>query len=316
MEDGPRLVQSALDPAGSSAAVIAEIWIVLLVGGTAIFLVVMAMTLYVLLGRGGGPRPLGGRRLIVGGGVVFPVVALTALLIYELPITASLSASAPPGALRVEVTGKLWWWDVRYLGDDGKPDFGTANELTIPVGRPVEVLLRSDNVIHSFWIPSLAGKMDLIPGRENRLTFRADEPQAIRGQCAEYCGLQHTWMAFDVLVLPEAEYAAWAQGQREPVPEPMLPTLARGRQVFVESGCGACHHVRGLPEAPGGYGPDLSHVGSRPTIGAGLLPTTIGSLAGWITNPQVLKPGTLMPAFDQLPGADLRALAAWLERLV
>jgi cytochrome c oxidase subunit 2 len=315
MEGSSRLVQSALEPAGAAAATISQIWTVLLVGSIVIFVVVMALTLYVLVGRGGTPRPVGGRRLIIGGGVVFPIVALTALLIYVLPIGARLTAPAPASALQVEVTGKLWWWDVRYLGPDGTLDFATANELTIPVGRPVEVLLRSDNVVHSFWVPSLAGKMDLIPGRVNRLTLSVGEPVAVRGQCAEYCGSQHAWMAFDVVALPEAEFAAWVERQREPTPEPRLPTLARGREVFIESGCGACHHVRGLAEAPGGYGPDLSNVGSRATLAAGLLPNNIGSLAGWIANPQALKPGTLMPAFDQLPGADLRALAAWLESL-
>lgn len=315
MDGGTELVQSALDPAGSAAASIAQIWTVLLVGSTAIFALVMALTLYVLLGRDGTPRPLGGRRLIVGGGVVFPVVTLTGLLIYTLPIGARLAAPAPASALRVEITGKLWWWEIRYLAADGSPDFATANELRLPVGQPVDLVLSSDNVIHSFWVPGLAGKMDLIPGRVTRLAIEAGEPVTIRGQCAEYCGAQHAWMALDVLALPPAEFAGWAQDQREPVSEPRLPTLARGRQVFVESGCGACHHVRGLEGVPGGPGPDLSRIGSRPTIGAGLLPTNVGSLAGWIANPQVLKPGVLMPAFDQLSGPDLRALAAWLESL-
>jgi cytochrome c oxidase subunit 2 len=310
-----RLVQSALLPEGPAAASIEQIWTVLLTGSMVIFVVVMALTAYVLVGRSHRPREVGGRALIIGGGLVFPIVALTGLLFYTLPVGARLAASAPPDTLRVEVIGKLWWWDIRYLGADGEPAFATANELVIPVGRSVEVRLLSDNVIHSFWVPSLAGKTDLIPGLENRLTFRADEPATIRGQCAEFCGAQHTWMAFDVAALPEAEFAEWVRRQREPVAEPSVPFLARGREVFIESGCGACHHVRGLPEAPGGFGPDLTRVGARATIGAGLLSNNIGSLAGWIANPQNLKPGVLMPAFDQLSGPDLRALAGWLESL-
>jgi cytochrome c oxidase subunit 2 len=310
-----RLVQSALLPAGPAAGSIEQIWTVLLIGSLMIFVVVMALTAYVLVGRSHRPRPVGGRALIIGGGLVFPIVTLTGLLFYTLPVGARLAAPAPSNALRIEVIGKLWWWDIRYLGPDGEIEFVTANELVIPVGRPVEVRLVSDNVIHSFWVPSLAGKTDLIPGHVNRLAFQADEPATIRGQCAEYCGAQHAWMAFDVTALPEGEFAEWMVRQRQPAGEPVLPFLARGREVFIESGCGACHGVRGLSEAPGSFGPDLTHVGARATIGAGLLPNNIGSLAGWIANPQNLKPGVLMPAFDQLSGPDLRALAAWLESL-
>lgn len=315
MESAPALVQSALLPAGPAAAIIDQIWTVLWVGATAIFVVVMALAAYVLVGRRGRPRPIGGNRLVVGGGLVFPVVALTALLIYTLPVGARLTAPAPPGALRVEVTGRLWWWEVRYLDADGALDFVTANELVIPAGRPVELRLRSDNVIHSFWIPSLAGKTDMIPGHENRLVLQADQPVVLRGQCAEFCGAQHTWMAFDVTVLAEDDFAAWASGQREPAAEPSGPFLARGREVFLRSSCGSCHRVRGLPGATGEAGPDLTHLGSRATIGAGLLPNNQGTLAGWVANPHAVKPGALMPAFGDLLGHDLRALAAYLESL-
>lgn len=309
-------VQSALEPAGPAADAVHAIWLVMLIGGGLILAVVTALALYVLIGRRDGPpRPLGGRALIVGGGLAFPVVALTALLLWTLPVLARLAARAPEAALRVQVVGKLWWWEVRYLRPDGTTLFATANELRLPVGRPVELILTSDNVIHSFWAPALAGKMDLVPGHVNRLTVRADRAGTFRAQCAEFCGAQHAWMALDVLVLPPAELEAWVTAQTRPPPAPAIPFLAKGQQLFVQQGCGACHHVRGLTGAPGGIGPDLSNVGDRATIGAGLLPTTVGSLAGWIANPQALKPGTLMPAFDQLPGEDLRALAAWLASL-
>jgi cytochrome c oxidase subunit 2 len=175
------------------------------------------------------------------------------------------------------------------------------------------LILRSNDVIHSFWIPRLAGKVDNIPGRANRMVIQADRPGTYRGQCAEYCGKQHSLMAFDVIALPRAEFDAWLAGLGEPVREPEDAQLQEGRKLFQSLGCGACHTIRGV--AQGRVGPDLTQVGARRSIGAGTLPGGIGNIAGWIASAQHLKPGNAMPSFNQLEGGQLRALAAYLESL-
>ena len=290
-------MQSALDPAGPVAALIAEMTWVLLAGGAMIFAGVMALGAFAVFFRK--REKLSSRVLIIGGGIAFPVVVLSALLVYSLVRMSTLEAAGEP-ALRIEVTGEQWWWRVRYA------EFETANEIRIPVGQPVELELKSADVIHSFWVPALAGKLDMIPGRTNRLRVQADRPGEFRGQCAEYCGGPHAFMALFVVALPPAEYEQWTQQQKKAVEEP-APAL------FV-SHCGACHTVRGTPAA-GVRGPDLTHVGSRRTIGAALLPMNRGALAGWIASSQHLKPGNLMPSFGMLPGEELNALAAYLEGL-
>jgi cytochrome c oxidase subunit 2 len=187
------------------------------------------------------------------------------------------------------VVGHQWWWEFQY------PELGfvTANELHVPVGRRVELRLTSTDVIHSFWVPELQGKTDLIPGRENVAWIEADRPGVYGGQCAEYCGIQHTHMGLLVVAQPEAEYEQWAAGQRAPAVTPADSTTDRGRETFLRA-CALCHTVRGTP-AGGRLGPDLTHLASRRTLAAGLLPNTAGHLGGWISNPQALKPGTRMP---------------------
>jgi cytochrome c oxidase subunit 2 len=222
-------------------------------------------------------------------------------------------ASTAPDRLSVDVTGYLYWWEMSYRRGDGQAPISSANELRVPVGEPVELFLRADDVIHSFWVPSLAGKTDMIPGRVNRTVIQADRPGIYRGQCAEYCGLQHTLMAFDVIAMPRNEFDAWLSGLAEPAPQPRTPELRRGRDLFVSLGCGTCHAVRGVSEAR--LGPDLTQVGARRTIGAGTLPGGVGNIAGWIASAQHLKPGNAMPSYDQLEGPQLRALAAYLESL-
>jgi cytochrome c oxidase subunit 2 len=170
-------------------------------------------------------------------------------------------------------------------------------------------------VIHSFWVPSLHGKMDLIPGHVNRLTFTPREPGTMRGQCAEFCGAQHAWMAFHVVALEPAAFDEWLDRQRRPAAEPATPWLAAGRDAFVTYGCGSCHRVHGLEEADGDLGPDLTHVGSRTSLAAGRLGNTVGALGGWIASAQHLKPGSFMPSFEHLDGPTLRALSAWMESL-
>jgi cytochrome c oxidase subunit II len=194
---------------------------------------------------------------------------------------------------------------VHYLDAEGRRDFATANEIRVPVGRPVELQLKSADVLHSFWVPALAGKLDMIPGRTNVLRVRADRAGEFRGQCAEYCGGPHALMALFVVAEDPQRFEEWTQRQRRP---------AQAANPSFISHCGACHTVRGTA-AVGTRGPDLTHVGSRLTIGAGLLPNNAGALAGWIASSQHLKPGNLMPSFEAFSGKELRGLAAYLESL-
>jgi cytochrome c oxidase subunit 2 len=306
-------VQSALNPQGPHAALAAEIAAVLFVGGALVFLGVMAVAAIAVFAPRDQAARLRESWLIVGGGILFPLVVLSLLLAYSLVRAAALSPAGGEGALRIEVTGEQWWWRVRYLDGAGRPDFATANEVRIPVGRPVELALSSGDVIHSFWVPALAGKLDMIPGRTTRLQIRAERPGEYRGQCAEYCGGPHAFMAFYVVAEEPERFHAWAAKQREPAAPATLGPHARGAELFAAH-CAACHAVRGTP-ATGERGPDLTHVGSRHTLAAGLLPNNPGTLAAWIASSQSIKPGNLMPSFGAYSGEDLRALAGYLDSL-
>jgi cytochrome c oxidase subunit 2 len=297
-------IQSALDPQSADAALIAEIAWVLFAGAAVIFSAVMALAGYAVFGRRETTARLSPRLLIVGGGIVFTSVVLLALLVYSLARANALHPHTA-NALRIEVTGEQWWWRVRYLHADGTTDFVTANEIRLPVGRAVRLDLKSADVIHSFWVPVLAGKLDMIPGRTNRLTLRADRAGEYRGQCAEYCGGPHGLMALVVVAEPPDAFERWVDLQRAP---------AAATHPLFASYCSACHAVRGTAAA-GVLGPDLTHVGSRRTIGAALLPNNHGTLAGWIAGSQHLKPGNHMPDFRHFSGDELRSLAAYLEGL-
>lgn len=317
--------QSTLQPFGPAAGDIALLWWVMLIGAVAIFIGVMALVLAGLRQRSA-PSTLGSRVFIVGGGLVFPGVVLTALLVYTVAVGARLTAPAPRDALHIEITGYMWWWEVRYRGLAGSTDDGatvvSANEVRIPVGRPVHLSLRSADVIHSFWVPNLAGKMDMIPGRTNRLVIQADEPGSYRGQCAEFCGTQHAQMALHVVAEAPEVWDAWFGTRRRALVAAsggsdalLTPTQQRGRDVFIAAGCGACHGLAGVAAPPRGIAPDLTHVGSRPSLGAGLLANTPGNLAAWIADAQQLKPGSKMPPFHGLRGDELTALTAYLGTL-
>jgi len=234
------------------------------------------------------------------------------LLVYVLSEASAMARAGATAAVRIEVTGELWWWRVRYLDASGKPVFETANDIRIPAGEWVEFVLKSDNVIHSFWIPELGGKLDMIPGHVNRLRVRALDAGRYTGQCAEYCGAQHANMKFDVQAMAPDAFQAWLSAQAQPA-APAGPTLRQGERVFQQA-CAQCHTVRGT-SAAGTLGPDLTHVGSRLSLAAGVLPNNVGALAGWIAGSQHIKPGNPMPSFDQLPGEDLRAVAHYLESL-
>lgn len=306
-------VQTPLDPLGERAERIAELSWLLFIGGTAIFLLVMGLLAVAIVAPAWLRRLLGSRRFVIGGGIVFPAVTLAALLVHTLGVSRALVLPGSDAPLRIEVIARQYWWEVRY------PDMGegavTANEIRLPRGREVELHLSSADVIHSLWLPNLHGKMDMIPGRVNRQRLTAERTGVLRGQCTEFCGVQHSLMAFWAVVQEPEEFEAWLVRQRAPVPPPADPLAARGMQVFGEAGCGACHAVRGT-EWQARLGPDLSRVGSRLSLAAGALENHSGTLAGWIAGAQDIKPGNAMPAYGRaLEGGDLLAVAAWLEGL-
>jgi len=303
--------QSALDPAGPSAASIHLLGIFMYVGATLVTLLVTVLMLWPFVRRR--ERPVNTNLFLWGGGVVLPFLTLMALVPYVMSVGHESRAATTADQLSIDVTGNFWWWEMSYRRVGDGSAVSSANELRLPAGEPVELLLRANDVIHSFWVPNLAGKTDLIPGRINRMVIQADRPGIYRGQCAEYCGLQHSLMAFDVVVMPRPEFDAWLSGLARPVAAPDGAELRHGRELFVSLGCGTCHAVRGLSE--GRLGPDLTQIGSRRTIAAGALPGGVGNIAAWIASAQHLKPGNLMPSYDRLAGPELRAVAAYMESL-
>ncbi|MCA9117868.1 MAG: cytochrome c oxidase subunit II [Planctomycetaceae bacterium] len=305
-------VQSALYPAGTGSDRIAELFYWMTGGAVLIWLAVVALGSYCLRAT----PPMERRRaaiLVIGGGVIFPTVVLTALLIYGLAMLPGLLQPAPEGSLRIAVIGEQWWWRVRYFPPDGEP-FDLANEIHLPVGQPVQFELHSADVIHSFWIPSLGGKVDMIPGRTNTLRFSAARAGRYRGQCAEYCGASHALMCLYAVVHEPEDYNRWAERQALAASKSTEPAAARGEELFLTHGCGACHTVRG--SAAGGLiGPDLTHVGSRLSLAAGILPNEPETFLRWISRAEAIKPGSHMPSFSILPTDDLNAIAAWLDGL-
>ena len=301
-----------LDPGGPYASSVSTLSWVLLGMAAAVLLVVLVALWIALFGRPALKARLGGTKVIWIAGIAFPVVVLTALLIYGLTLTRSLSAPITGQEMRIRMSGEMWWWRVIYLDADKRPIIHDANELHIPTGQPVVIELESPDVIHSFWVPRLSGKLDMIPGRTNLIRIQADEPGVYAGQCAEYCGGPHALMGFLVVAHTPEDFAAW-QRQRTAPPAPVAtPQAARGEQLFTSAGCAACHRVAGTG-ANGLAGPDLSHVGVRRTLGAGILPNNRGTMIGWIADSQSIKPGNRMPPYKVLSGDDLTALAAYLE---
>lgn len=302
--------QSALHPASPDARYIAWLWWGMLVAFSAVFVLVLVLLGLALfrqrVGHDAAP-PLGRTGFILWGGVALPLVMLLPLYIFSLETSAALRVQ--DAATTIRVVGYRWWWKVEY------PESGivTANELHIPVGKPVKLQLFSADVIHSFWVPSLHGKRDMIPGIPTEFWLRAERPGIYRGQCAEYCGTQHANMAFLVVALPEDEYEQWLASQQETSVMPQTQAQRRGQQVFFEAGCARCHAIKDT-DARGDQGPDLTHIGSRHSLGAGLLRPTPGNLAGWIGDAPSLKPGVLMPPMYLEPG-QLFDLVAYLESL-
>lgn len=304
---------SILDPAGSDAERIALLfwWMTAMV--ILVWVSVVALTIYCVRRDVDAGSERRGRTLIVVGGVVVPALVLGALLILGLPeLRASASPPASPRFM-IAVSGEQWWWRVRYL-PVGAPPIDLANEIRLPVGERVEVVLNSTDVIHSFWIPALAGKIDMIPGRTTRLFLEPTRTGVFRGTCAEYCGASHALMAFPVVVLEREAFDDWLTAESRPVVMAATAGARRGGELFLENGCGACHAIRGT-SADGRIGPDLTHVGGRSSLAAGTLPNDVASVAEWVTDPSRLKPGAHMPAFRALGSEQLRMLAEYLVGL-
>jgi cytochrome c oxidase subunit II len=298
--------QSMVHPKGPAASGIAGLWWFLFFLCSAIFAIVLVLTALALW-RGSGERRVGpalSMRFVVISGIVIPAVILVVLLFVSLGTQVSLQQSNPTTIIRV--TGHQWWWEVRY------PEHGlvTANEIHIPVGEAIGLELDSGDVIHSFWVPNLAGKLDALPDHINRMTLQADEPGIYRGQCAEYCGTQHAQMAFHVVALPKEEFEEWLDEQRSPGVRPDASQAQRGFEVFSKAGCNQCHAVGGTA-AKANIGPDLTNLRTRRSLAAGMLPNNRKNLAAWITDPQAVKPGNRMP-HTELSKADLEALLEYL----
>jgi cytochrome c oxidase subunit 2 len=306
-------------PASVQAGALAEVGWVLIIGAGVIFLLTMALLALALRAR---KRVLPTAWWVIGGGIVLPVTVLSVLLGYSVLRTGELDRPSAGDPLIVNVTGHLWWWRVSYHDAASGRWIELANELRLPAGRPVQLGLNSADVIHSFWVPALGGKIDLVPGRTNRLVVTALREGVHRGVCAEFCGTQHARMALHVVVLPPADFERWLAAQAAPAPAATDATLERGRRAFVEHGCIGCHAVRGLGDDGLGraaqgrvLGPDLTHVASRLTLGAGTLPNGRDAIAHWIADVQAFKPGARMPSFGHLDRATLDALAAYLAHL-
>lgn len=322
--DGCGGSQSALSPRGSGASAIYGLWSVFLATTALVFVLVMAALVWAMLRRRGphsmdtppevAPDPTVGRRLTRATKTATgaTVLILLALAVATYAVVPMLFPASPRADLRIEVIGHRWWWEVRYDQPGSDEPVVTANEIHLPVSARVQLVLRSDDVIHSFWAPSLAGKMDLIPGQTNELLLRADHAGVYRAQCAEFCGMQHANMAMLVIAEPLEQFQHWLDGQRRPALDPANPEETEGRAVF-EANCNQCHRIRGTP-ATGTTGPDLTHLASRAMIGAATLPNNPGNLGGWISDAQQQKPGVLMPPMRLKPG-ELQSLLQYLGTL-
>jgi cytochrome c oxidase subunit 2 len=260
-------------------------------------------------GAARGPRSEPGLTSFVGTSVALTTVILLVLLTWSVRTGGAVADFTAGDPLTIEITGHQWWWELRYLNRI----ITTANEMHIPVGQPVRLKLVSHDVIHSFWVPNLHGKKDLIPGYENTAYLQADRAGIYRGQCAEFCGAQHAHMALVVIAEPQSQFDAWVEAQLQPASDPVTPEAQQGREVFLRNACPMCHAVGGT-DAHGMVAPALTHLASRQTLAAGTLPNTPGNLAGWILDPQGVKPGNHMPANDLRP-KDLQNLLAWLTSL-
>ena len=306
-----------LAPYGSQAALIAGETRYLLTMAAIVFIVVAAVLLIAVLrhhrGRRAARIPEGSIAIAVGGALVVTTAILTVNLVIDMRVAHALGHLTRDDALTIKITGQQWWWQVEYQHASPSKTLTTANEIHIPAGEPVLLELRSTDVIHSFWVPQLHGKRDLIPGLAGSLWIEASQPGVYRGECAEFCGHQHANMAMLVVAEPRADFERWYEAQLMPAALPQEPLALEGRQTFLDKACPLCHGVRGT-EAGGRVGPDLTHLASRQTIAAGRLPNSADALRRWVLDPHVFKPGVKMPQ-NPLTPRELDALVAYLGSL-
>ncbi len=310
---------SVHEPASPQARQIDRLGDAMYVTAGVVFVLVVAALLWSAFRRrrqdapGDTPRSTRGMTVAVLVSTGITTVILLIFLNLDFAVGRALTTNPGPGALQVRVTGHQWWWEVQYRDSLPQNWATTANEIHVPVGRPVVFELRSADVIHSLWPPNLSGKRDLIPGNENSMWFQAESAGVYRSQCAEFCGHQHAKMSLLIVAEPPDSFNAWLTRQRDTAATPTDAAAIRGQEVFLASSCVMCHAIAGTP-AGSRIGPDLTHLASRRTIASGTLPNTRGNLAGWIVNPQAVKPGVRMPA-TRLESEDLQALLTYLETL-
>jgi cytochrome c oxidase subunit II len=317
--------QSALSPVGPGAQRAANLWLGILAICIVVFVLVWIVLLYgVARRRHAGEQPppplldteAADRRAkkIVGFAVAATLVTLFVILVCSIVTAKNVTqAFVSKNPVKIEVVGHQWWWEIHYPNSNASKTIITANEIHIPIGVPIVMNTSSRDVIHSFWAPNVHGKRDLIPGYTSAFWFEVDKPGIYRGQCAEFCGLQHSKMAFFVVAEPLEKFQQWQAQQLAEAPAPSSPLQERGQQVFLQNACVMCHSIRGTI-AGSRVGPDLTHLASRQSIGAATLPNTPGALGGWIVDSQHIKPGNKMPP-NALSGEDLTALLAYLENL-
>ncbi len=311
----------ALDPAGPNAERISDLFWFMSITASIVYVIVVAVLVYAAFRR---REPFRGpavearmeRRAGIGVavGIGVTVVVLIATLLVDFSLSrANASTGAEQRPITIEIVGHQWWWEVHYEDSVPQRRVTTANELYLPVGQRVKLVMTSTDVIHSFWVPNLAGKKDIVPGYRTETWIQADRPGVYRGQCAEFCGHQHAKMGITVIAVPRAEFDQWIAQQLQPAAPPTDSLALAGQQVFVNGPCAMCHNITGTT-ASGIVGPDLTHLATRRMIGAGTLLNRRGQLAGWIVDPQGIKPGVRMPS-NQIDPNDLRALLAYLETL-
>lgn len=307
--------QSLLAPHSGAAERINTLsWVLYGVASFAFALVVIILLLGLFRRRPvAGPRRelISGTKVVVLGGIIFPICALTAVFVLTVTtIDTTINPPSPP-KLTVHIIAQQWWWQVEYPNQH----ITTANEIHIPVGQPVKIVLTSKDVIHSFWVPQLQAKTDVVPGLTNTTWIEANKPGTYDGQCAEYCGTQHANMAFQVVAEPPAQFDQWATVEAGPALKPTAALAQKGAALFPDSPCAGCHTIRGTA-AHGTFGPDLTHVGSRRTLAARTIPNTPDEMAKWISNAQKIKPGTTMPNMRQSPQDPfVKAVVAYLQSL-
>ncbi len=317
--------QSALDSAGKGADRIAELFYWMTGGASVIWIVVIGLAIYAMWSRREHPVRTTGW-LVIGGGAVVPTIVLTVLLTYGLAMLPELHRPAPEGSLTIEVAGVRWWWRVTYTDEAGER-IETANEIYLPVDQPVEFKLTSEDVIHSFWIPSLGGKVDMMPGRTNRLKLHPTREGVFSGVCAEYCGTAHAQMRFRVVVTDQKTFDEWlvnqtrnmtvrgeSSGDGEPDGSRLAANMLDGETTFLSRGCSACHAIRGT-RADGIVGPDLTHFGSRLSIAAGVMDNMPENLTRWLVDTHGVKPGAEMPEFQSLSEDEIESLVEFLGAL-